>query len=87
MVGVNAFVQENDLPIEILYIDESAAETQLAKLEVLRKTDAVRRSLEKPPRRRARRKIHACILDAVRTHATVGEMCDAPARCGRYIDH
>src|SRR6202007_1161341 len=31
MVGVNAFVQENEPPIEILYIDESAAEKQIAK--------------------------------------------------------
>src|ERR1700704_3311492 len=50
MVGVNAFVQENDPPIEILYIDDQAADTQLAKLEVLRRTrdhDAVQRSLER----------------------------------------
>ena len=41
---------------EILYIDESAAETQLAKLERLRKTrdnDAVRRSLDASERRGA----------------------------------
>src|SRR2546429_146973 len=38
IVGVNDFVQEDDPPIEILYIDESAAEKQLAKLEVLRRT-------------------------------------------------
>jgi len=81
MVGVNAFVQENDPPIEILYIDESAAETQLAKLEVLRKTrdnDAVRRSLEKlAAAARTTENLMPRILDAVRTYATVGEMCDA----------
>ena len=33
VVGVNDFVQADDPPISILYIDESAAETQLAKLE------------------------------------------------------
>ncbi len=38
IVGVNEFVQEDDPPIEILYIDETAAETQLAKLEALRRT-------------------------------------------------
>src|SRR5579864_107937 len=32
IVGVNDFVQSDDPPIEILYIDESAAEKQLAKL-------------------------------------------------------
>jgi len=81
MVGVNAFVQENDPPIEILYIDESAAETQLAKLEVLRKTrdhDAVRRSLERlGAAARTTENLMPRILDAVRTYATVGEMCDA----------
>jgi methylmalonyl-CoA mutase N-terminal domain/subunit len=81
MVGVNAFVQENEPPIEILYIDESAAETQLAKLDVLRKTrdnDAVRRSLEHlRAAARTTENLMPRILDAVRTYATVGEMCDA----------
>ena len=31
IVGVNDFVQEDEPPIEILYIDESAADTQLAQ--------------------------------------------------------
>src|SRR6266705_3302626 len=35
IVGVNDFVQEDEPPIEILYIDESASERQLAKLEAL----------------------------------------------------
>jgi methylmalonyl-CoA mutase N-terminal domain/subunit len=81
MVGVNSFVQENEPPIEILYIDESAAETQLAKLEKLRKTrdhDAVRRSLERlSAAARTTTNLMPPILDAVRTYATVGEMCDA----------
>src|SRR6266513_1854732 len=38
IVGVNDFVQADDPPIEILYIDESAADKQLAKLEALRRT-------------------------------------------------
>jgi methylmalonyl-CoA mutase N-terminal domain/subunit len=81
MVGVNAFVQENDSPIEILYIDESAAEIQLAKLESLRKTrdnDAVQRALERlSAAARTTENLMPRILDAVRTYATVGEMCDA----------
>jgi methylmalonyl-CoA mutase N-terminal domain/subunit len=81
MVGVNAFVQENEPPIEILYIDESAAETQLAKLEVLRKTrdnGAVQRSLEHlRTAARSTENLMPRIIDAVRTYATVGEMCDA----------
>jgi methylmalonyl-CoA mutase N-terminal domain/subunit len=81
MVGVNAFVQANDAPIEILYIDESAAEIQLAKLASLRKTrdnDAVQRALERlGAAARTTENLMPRILDAVRTYATVGEMCDA----------
>src|SRR5437773_5800414 len=35
MVGVNEFVQQDDPPIQILYIDDSASDTQLAKLDAL----------------------------------------------------
>src|SRR3954449_1115319 len=35
IVGVNEFAQADEPPIEILYIDASAADTQLAKLEAL----------------------------------------------------
>ena len=82
MVGVNAFVQQDDPPIEILYIDESTSDTQLAKLEALRKTrnnDAVHADARRAADRRARprRILMPRILDAVRAYATVGEMCDA----------
>jgi methylmalonyl-CoA mutase N-terminal domain/subunit len=81
IVGVNDFVQSNEPPIAILYIDESASDTQLAKLEKLRKTrdrGAVQRALD---RLRAAatttENLMPPILDAVRAYATVGEMCDA----------
>ena len=81
MVGVNAFVQTDDPPIEILYIDESASDTQLAKLEALRKTrhqDAVARSLDAlRTAAGTTENLMPRILDAVRAYATVGEMCDA----------
>ncbi len=81
MVGVNAFVQENEPPLEILYIDESASDTQLAKLEQLKKTrdnDAVRRALDQlRATARTTANLMPPILDAVRVYATVGEMCDA----------
>jgi methylmalonyl-CoA mutase N-terminal domain/subunit len=81
MVGVNAFVQENEPPIEILYIDDSASETQLAKLDHLRRTrdnDAVRRTLDRlRDTARTTENLMPRILDAVRAYATVGEMCDA----------
>jgi len=81
MVGVNAFVQQDEPPIEILYIDESASDTQLAKLEALRKSrnqDAVTRSLDAlRAAAGTRENLMPRILDAVRAYATVGEMCDA----------
>jgi methylmalonyl-CoA mutase, N-terminal domain len=82
IVGLNDFVQENEPPIQILYIDESAAEKQLAKLERLKKTrdtDAVARSLDalRAAAASPRDNLMPRILDAVRAYATVGEMCDA----------
>ena len=81
MVGVNAFVQQDDPPLEILYIDESASDTQLAKLDALRRTrnqDAVVRSLDAlRAAARTTENLMPRILDAVRAYATVGEMCDA----------
>ena len=54
IVGVNDFVQEDEPPVPILYIDESTADTQMARLVELRRTrdnDAVRRSLDRLRRR------------------------------------
>jgi len=70
-----------DAPVEILYIDERAADIQLGKLEALKKRrdgDRVERSLE-ALRRTARTDANLMppILDAVRAYATIGEMCDA----------
>ena len=81
IVGVNDFIAEDEAPLGILYIDESAAGTQLARLaevkarrrqaEVDRALDQLKRAAvggdnTMPP-----------MLDAVRAYATVGEMCDA----------
>ena len=81
IVGVNDFVQQDAPPIEILYIDESAAEKQLAKLDRLKKTrnaDQVARSLDAlRAAARSTENLMPRILDAVRAYATVGEMCDA----------
>ncbi len=81
IVGVNDFIAENEAPLGILYIDESAAGTQLARLAAVkagRRQADVDRALDQlklaaaggdntmPP-----------MLDAVRAYATVGEMCDA----------
>jgi methylmalonyl-CoA mutase, N-terminal domain len=81
MVGVNDFVQENEPPFEILYIDESAGDTQLAKLAQLKRTrdnDAVARALDRMrSAARTSANLMGPILEAVRAYATVGEMCDA----------
>jgi methylmalonyl-CoA mutase N-terminal domain/subunit len=81
IVGVNDFIAEDEEPIEILYIDESAGERQLAKLAELKRTrdnDAVRRTLELLKAGAAKRvNTMPLLLDAVRAYATVGEMCDA----------
>jgi methylmalonyl-CoA mutase N-terminal domain/subunit len=81
MVGVNEFVQQDDPPIQILYIDDSASDTQLAKLEALkqrRDSDAVARALDAMrTAARTTENLMPRILDAVRAYATVGEMCDA----------
>ena len=92
IVGVNEFVIEEESP-HILYIDESVARQQSAKLKALR----ARRSNEEVPRcldalkkaaarnrgaSRSEWKISAAntmpyIVDAVRAYATVGEICEA----------
>jgi methylmalonyl-CoA mutase N-terminal domain/subunit len=81
IVGVNDFVQEDEAPIPILYIDDTTANRQLARLEELKKTrdnDRVRGSLDalRDTARGAGNTMYA-LLDCVRAYATVGEMCDA----------
>ncbi len=81
IVGMNDFVQEDEPPTPILYIDETTAERQLARLETLRRTrdnDRVRRSLD-ALRETARGSGNTMypLLECVRAYATVGEMCDA----------
>jgi methylmalonyl-CoA mutase, N-terminal domain len=81
IVGVNDFVQEDEQPLPILYIDETTAEKQLARLEELKRTrdnDAVRRSLDAlRAAGRSNENTMYPLLDCVRAYATVGEMCDA----------
>jgi methylmalonyl-CoA mutase N-terminal domain/subunit len=81
IVGVNGFVQEDEPPIQILYLDDSAADIQLAKLAALRKTrddEAVGQALGRLREIAAGTgNLMPPILDAVRAYATIGEMCDA----------
>jgi methylmalonyl-CoA mutase, N-terminal domain len=80
VVGVNAYVADTENPIPLLYIDQSASETQLSRLATVKATRddaAVRGALD---RLRAGATGDAntmpLLLDAVRAYATLGEMCD-----------
>jgi len=83
IVGVNAFVESEERPMELLAIDESAARRQEEKLAALRKRrsqarvdatlDALRRAAA------GSENTMPAILDAVRAYATVGEICQALA--------
>jgi len=81
MVGVNVFAESDEKPFPILYIDDTAHDTQLARLAELRKTRdnaAVARTLS-ALQVAARGTVNTMypLLDCVRAYATVGEMCDA----------
>jgi methylmalonyl-CoA mutase N-terminal domain/subunit len=81
IVGVNAYVDPDETPLPILYIDDSAAEQQLARLAELKRTRdnaQVARTLDalREAARGADNTMDA-LLDCVRAYATVGEMCDA----------
>ena len=81
MVGVNAFVETDEVPLPILYIDDSAHDIQLrrlAELKATRDNAAVARTLE-ALRAAATSDANTMypLMDCVRAYATVGEMCDA----------
>ena len=81
IVGVNDFVQADDRPIETLYLDETTADRQLARLESLRQqrdNGRVARSLDAlRAAASTTTNLMPPMLDAVRAYATLGEMCDA----------
>jgi methylmalonyl-CoA mutase, N-terminal domain len=81
IVGVNDFVMEEEPPIDILLIDESAAERQVAQLRKLRETrdnEKVRSSLGQLRKVATDGTVNMMpsILDCVRAYATLGEICD-----------
>jgi methylmalonyl-CoA mutase N-terminal domain/subunit len=80
IVGVNAFVEQSEQPIELLQMDASAEAHQLEKLARLkskRDNASVERCLN-ALRGAAKGSGNTMpfILDAVRAYATVGEICD-----------
>jgi methylmalonyl-CoA mutase N-terminal domain/subunit len=80
MVGVNDYVAQ-EKPLEILQIDETVAHRQaerLAKLRAERSGDAVARQLAALRKAsKTNENLMPYILDAVKSYATLGEICDA----------
>jgi methylmalonyl-CoA mutase N-terminal domain/subunit len=80
IVGVNDYVQSDEPPVPILYIDDTTATTQLARLEQLRATrdnDRLRATLDAlAETARGGGNTMYPLLDCVRAYATIGEMCD-----------
>jgi methylmalonyl-CoA mutase N-terminal domain/subunit len=81
IVGVNVNVDEDAQPVPTLYIDDTVARTQMARLaEVRRRRDAGRvgRALDDLCNAaRGTGNTMPSLLECVRAYATVGEMCDA----------
>jgi methylmalonyl-CoA mutase N-terminal domain/subunit len=81
IVGVNEFVEGDDDRIGILYIDETAGERQMARLERVRAqrdAAAVSRALDAlQAAAHGTMNTMPALLDAARAYATIGEMCDA----------
>jgi methylmalonyl-CoA mutase N-terminal domain/subunit len=90
VVGVNEFAAD-ERPVGILYIDESAGDAQVSKLEALRRrrdADRVSRALD-ALREGALGTANTMplLIDAVRAYATIGEMCDALRDVwGEYVE-
>jgi methylmalonyl-CoA mutase N-terminal domain/subunit len=80
IVGANRF-QSDDKPIELLQIDQSAQDKQEAKLRDLRKRrngTAMQTALDNLSRAaEGTENTMPYILDAVRSYATLGEICDS----------
>ena len=81
VVGVNRYVDEAPPAVETLYIDESAARRQagqLARTKEARDSARVGRTLDILRRTAAGAgNLMPPLIDAVRAHATLGEMCAA----------
>jgi methylmalonyl-CoA mutase N-terminal domain/subunit len=78
---VNDFVQDDEVPVQTLYIDETTAEKQIGRLTDIKRTRdgvAVARALDalRDAARGTGNTMYP-LLDCARAYATVGEMCDA----------
>ena len=89
IVGVNAFVEKEETPLETLVIEENVERQQRERLAALKKRrdgEAVRRSLTEVRRVAATAEnLMPALLDAARARCTVGEIMKAMAEVfGRY---
>jgi len=89
IVGVNAFQETDEKPIETLIVDESAEKEQLARIKTLKgKRDgaAVRRRLAEVQRVAAtKQNLLAALIDAAEARCTVGEIMNSMAEVfGRH---
>jgi methylmalonyl-CoA mutase N-terminal domain/subunit len=80
IVGVNDFISEEP-PIQVLLIDESVGERQIAKLKTLRSTrdnGRVKQTLEalRQAAQSGNVNMMPAVLDCVRCYTTLGEICD-----------
>lgn len=89
LVGVNAFVESDEKPLETLAMDEKVEGEQLAalkKIKAARDAEAVRRSLAEVRRvAGTKTNLMPAFLEAARARCTVGEIMNALADVfGRY---
>jgi methylmalonyl-CoA mutase N-terminal domain/subunit len=82
IVGVNDFVLDEEPPIDILLIDETVADRQIASVRRLRETrdnETVRQRLDALRKAAAAGDVNMMpyVLDSVRAYTTLGEICDA----------
>jgi len=80
IVGVNRYVTEETIPVEILEINEEVEEKQLAKLKEVKRTRDSRRVIQRLSDLRAAsksdRNLMPYVIDAVKAYATEQEICD-----------
>jgi methylmalonyl-CoA mutase N-terminal domain/subunit len=89
IVGVNAFTEADEKPIETLTIDPSVEREQTARLKTIkskREGDAVRRNIDAVKRAAgAKTNLMPVLIEAARARCTVGELVNAMADVfGRY---
>jgi len=91
IVGVNKYVTDEEIPVEILKIDEAREQAQIRRLREIKRTrdnSKVRKCLDELKRAsEENRNLLPYILDAVKSYATLQEICDVWRQVfGEYRD-